>query len=73
MKPTIKNGVLTLDKGKIHVEFYPGDRWENAASKMKYEDTMYNLKKTLPQVTKEFERCYSEEQVLEKIIELATN
>lgn len=62
-----------IEKGKIIFHIIPGtDRGVRLPVRIKYENTFYPLKIGLIEAVKAFDSCYSEEQVLEKLIELTT-
>ena len=66
-----KDGNYTITKGKTSFEIINGtDRYPYLPTRIKYEDTIYPLKKGLIDTINAFKECYSEEQVLETLLEL---
>ena len=66
-----KNGNYSITKGKISFEIINGtDRYPCLPTRIKYEGAVYPLKKGLIETINSFKECYSEEQVLEKLLEL---
>lgn len=66
-----KDGNYSITKGKITFEIISGtDRYPYLPTRIKYEDTIYPLKIGLIDTINVFKECYSEEQVLEKLLEL---
>lgn len=66
-----KDGNYSIKKGKITFEIISGtDRFPYLPTRIKYEDTIYPLKTSLIDTINVFKECYSEEQVLEKLLEL---
>ena len=66
-----KDGNYIINKGKISFEIINGtDRYPYLPTRIKYEGTIYPLKISLIDTINVFKECYSEEQVLEKLLEL---
>lgn len=66
-----KDGNYIINKGKISFEIISGtDRYPYLPTRIKYEGTIYPLKISLTDTIDIFKECYSEEQVLEKLLEL---
>lgn len=61
-----------IEKGKTVIDIIPGRDRPYVPVKIKFEGQFYPLKVGLIKVIKEFENCYSEEQVLETLIKLTT-
>jgi 1-acyl-sn-glycerol-3-phosphate acyltransferase len=60
-----------ITKGKTTFVIMPGtDRYPVLPVRIKYENTIYPLKIGLIKAVNAFKECYSEEQVLEKLLEL---
>lgn len=68
------DGCWRIEKGKTIIDIFSGtDRYPILPTRIRYENTIYPLKIGLIAAVKAFEDCYSEEQVLEKLLELTTN
>lgn len=66
-------GCWRIEKGKTRFDILPGtDRGMSKPVRIKYEGTEYPLKVGLIAAINAFKGCYSEEQVLEKLLELTT-
>lgn len=68
-------GCWRIEKGKNIIDIYPGrDRFPQLPVRIKYENTLYPLSysTSLIEVINSFENCYSEEQVLETLINYTT-
>ena len=69
-----EEGCWRIEKGKIVIDIFSGtDRYPILPTRIRYENTFYPLKIGLIAAVKAFENCYSEEQVLEKLLELTTD
>ena len=73
MKAVCVNGesCWRIEKRKTIIDIFP--RTIKLPARVRYEGTFYPLKIDLIAAVKTFEDCYSEEQVLEKLLELTTN
>lgn len=66
-----KDGNYTITKGNTSFEIINGtDRYPYLPTRIKYEGTIYPLKKGLLAAIIAFKECDSEEQVLETLLEL---
>lgn len=66
-----KDGNYTITKGNTSFEIINGtDRYPYLPTRIKYDGTIYPIKKRLIETINAFKECYSEEQVLETLLEL---
>lgn len=67
-------GCWRIEKGKTIIDIFSGtNRYPILPTRIRYENTFYPLKIGLIAAVRAFEDCYSEEQVLERLLELTTN
>lgn len=71
MKPVRnKDGSFSVDKGSIHVRIIPGQDRPPKPVMIEHDGDLYYCKKGLIETVKAFESAYSEEQVLEVLVNL---